>query len=112
MQMIEAVIKPNRLDSVKTALAKLGILGLTAAEVKGYGRQMGHTEKYRGSRMDVGFVPKILMKICVKDADLEPALEAIVQAARSGEIGDGKIFVHPVSRVIRIRTGDRDEAAV
>ena len=112
MQMIEAVIKPHKLDAVKTALAKMGILGVSAIECKGFGRQMGHTERYRGAKMDVGFVPKVLLKICVKQADAEKAVALIVETARTGEVGDGKIFVYPVSQVIRIRTGDRDEAAL
>jgi len=112
MQMIEAIIKPQKLDAVKAALAKIGILGATAVEVKGYGRQAGHTERYRGARMDVGFVPKIQLNVCVKSEDTEMAVQAIVEAARTGEVGDGKIFVYPVSQVIRIRTGDRDEKAL
>jgi nitrogen regulatory protein PII len=112
MQMIEAVIKPHKIDAVKTALAKLGILGVTAIECKGFGRQMGHTERYRGAKMDVGFVPKILLKICVKSEEVDKATGAIVEAARSGEVGDGKIFVYPVERVIRIRTGETNEQAL
>ena len=112
MQMVEAVIKPHRIDAVKAALAKLGILGVTAVECKGFGRQMGHTERYRGAKMDVGFVPKVLLKICVKSEDVEKATRAIVESARSGEVGDGKIFVYPVSHVIRIRTGEADEQAL
>src|SRR3984957_7865785 len=105
MQMIETVIRPHKLDLVKQALAKLGILGVTAIECKGFGRQMGHTERYRGAKMDVGFVPKVLLKICVKSEDLRKATDVIVEAARTGEVGDGKIFVYPVAEVIRIRTG-------
>ena len=112
MQMIEAVIKPHKLDNVKTALAKIGILGVTAVECKGYGRQMGHTERYRGAKMDVGFVPKVLLKICVKSDEAAKAVETIVEASRTGEVGDGKIFVYPISEVIRIRTGDRNEKAL
>jgi nitrogen regulatory protein P-II 2 len=112
MQMIEAVIKPQKLDAVKAALARLGILGVTALECKGFGRQMGHTERYRGAKLDVGFVPKVLLKICVKSADAEKAVAAIVEAARTGEVGDGKIFVYPVARVVRIRTGETDEQAL
>ena len=112
MQMIEAVIKPQKIDAVKTALARLGILGVTAIECKGFGRQMGHTERYRGAKMDVGFVPKVLLKVCVKSAELEKAANAIVEAARTGEVGDGKIFIYPVARVIRIRTGETDEQAL
>src|SRR6059058_2162121 len=109
MQMIEAVIKPHKLDAVKGALAKLGILGATAIECKGFGRQMGHTERYRGAKMDVGFVPKILLKVCVKSDETAKAVEAITNAARTGEVGDGKIFVYPISEIVRIRTGDRNE---
>ena len=112
MQMIEAIIKPHKLDAVKTALAKLGILGVTAIECKGFGRQMGHTERYRGAKMDVGFVPKVMLKICVKSADCENAVTAIVEAGRTGEVGDGKIFVYPIQQVVRIRTGEKDEAAL
>src|SRR5580692_4561076 len=98
MQMIEVVIKPHKLDAVKTALAKLGILGVTAIEAKGFGRQMGHTERYRGAKMDVGFVPKVFLKICVKSEDCDRAVAAIIEAARSGEVGDGKIFIYPVDK--------------
>jgi nitrogen regulatory protein PII len=112
MQMIEAVIKPHKIDDVKQALAKLGVLGVTAIECKGFGRQMGHTERYRGAKMDVGFVPKVLIKVCVKSEDLEKATAAIVEAARTGEVGDGKIFIYPVARVIRIRTGETNEQAL
>lgn len=112
MQMIEAIIKPHKLDAVKTALAKLGILGVTAIECKGFGRQMGHTERYRGAKMDVGFVPKVMLKICVKASDCANAVTSIVEAARTGEVGDGKIFVYPIQEVVRIRTGEKDEAAL
>ena len=112
MQMIEAVIKPYKLDAVKGALAKIGILGVTAIECKGFGRQMGHTERYRGAKMDVGFVPKVMLKICVKSDETAKAVDAIVEAARTGEVGDGKIFVYPIADVVRIRTGDRNEQAL
>ena len=112
MQMIEAVIKPHKLDAVKGALAKLGILGVTAVECKGFGRQMGHTERYRGAKMDVGFVPKILLKIAVKSEEAQKAVQAIVEAARTGEVGDGKIFVYPIAEVVRIRTGETNEQAL
>jgi nitrogen regulatory protein PII len=112
MQMIEAVIKPQKLDDVKNALGEIGILGATASEVKGFGRQAGHTERYRGAKMDIGFVPKVLLRVCVKDSELQAALDAIVKAARTGEVGDGKIFVSPISTVVRIRTGEKDEAAL
>jgi len=112
MQMIEAVIKPYKIESVKQALAKIGILGVTAIECKGFGRQMGHTERYRGAKMDVGFVPKVMLKVCVKSEDVERATTAIVEAAKTGEVGDGKIFVYPVAQVIRIRTGETNEQAL
>ena len=112
MQMIEAVIKPYKLDAVKGALAKIGILGVTAVECKGFGRQMGHTERYRGAKMDVGFVPKVLLKLCVKSEEAEKAVAAIIEAARTGEVGDGKVFVYPVQQVVRIRTGETNEQAL
>ncbi len=112
MQMIEAVVKPHKLDAVKQGLAKLGILGVTAVECKGFGRQMGHTERYRGAKMDVGFVPKVLLKIAVKDDDAEKAVAAIIENARTGEVGDGKIFVFPIASVHRIRTGEKNELAL
>ena len=112
MNMIEAVIKPQKLDAVKSALAAIGILGATAVEVKGYGRQAGHTERYRGAKLDVGFVPKIQLKICCQSAETNRVVNTIIEAARTGEVGDGKIFVYPVEEVIRIRTGDRNEKAL
>jgi len=110
--MIEAVIKPSKLDAVKTSLAKIGILGVTAIECKGFGRQMGHTERYRGAKMDVGFVPKVLLKICVKESDAKKAVDAITESARTGEVGDGKIFVYGIAQTVRIRTGEKDEQAL
>jgi nitrogen regulatory protein PII len=112
MQMIEAIIKPHKLDAVKTALAKLGILGVTAIECKGFGRQMGHTERYRGAKMDVGFVPKVLLKVAVKSSEADRAVDAIIEAARTGEVGDGKIFVSPIGKAVRIRTGELNESAL
>lgn len=112
MQMIEAVIKPQKIDAVKQALARIGILGVTAVECKGFGRQMGHTERYRGAKMDVGFVPKVMLKVCVKAEEVEKAAAAIVEAARTGEVGDGKLFIYPIARVIRIRTGELNEQAL
>jgi nitrogen regulatory protein PII len=112
MQMIEAVIKPHKLDAVKSALAKVGILGVTAIECKGFGRQMGHTERYRGAKMDVGFVPKVLLKVCVKSEETSRAVDVIQEAAKTGEVGDGKIFVYPIVEVVRIRTGERNEVAL
>lgn len=112
MKMIEAIIKPQKLDAVKTALAKLGNLGVTATECKGFGRQMGHTERYRGAKMDVGFVPKLLLQICVKDSDVDAVVNAVCEAARTGEVGDGKIFVYDIEQAVRIRTGERGDEAI
>jgi len=112
MQMIEAIIKPEALEETKAALAELGILGATALECKGFGKQKGHTERYRGGRMDVGFVPKVMFKVAVTNEDLDKALDAIVGAARTGNVGDGKIFVYPLERVVRIRTGESDDDAL
>lgn len=112
MQMIEAIVKPHKLDAVKQALARIGILGVTAVECKGFGRQMGHTERYRGAKMDVGFVPKVLLKICVKAEETQKAIDSILESARTGEVGDGKIFVYPVAQVYRIRTGETNEQAL
>lgn len=112
MKKIEAVIKPFRLDDVREALSDAGINGMTVSEVKGFGRQLGHTEVYRGAEYAVDFLPKTKIEVVVADADVERAVEVIVNAARSGKIGDGKIFILPVEKVIRIRTGETDEAAV
>lgn len=112
MHMIEAVIKPSALDGIKAKLASLGIHGCTAIEVKGFGKQKGHTERYRGGRMDVGFLPKILLKIAVKEEDLDKAVEAVTSEARTGNVGDGKIFVYALSKVVRVRTGETDQEAL
>jgi nitrogen regulatory protein P-II 1 len=112
MKKIEAVIKPFKLDDVKEALQELGVQGLTVIEAKGYGRQKGHTELYRGAEYVVDFLPKIKIEAVVADAQLEPAIEAIQAAARTGRIGDGKIFVSEVIDVIRIRTGETGAVAV
>ena len=112
MQMIEAVIKPFKVNDVKSALARLGILGVTALEVKGFGRQKGHTERYRGNRMDVGFVPKVMLKIAVRDEDVDKAVETVVSNARTGEVGDGKLFISAIQRVVRIRTGEENDEAL
>ena len=112
MHMIDVVIKPSALDKVKTNLAGLGVFGCTALECKGFGKQKGHTERYRGGRMDVGFVPKILLKIAVKSEDLNKALEIIKDAAGTGKVGDGKIFVYKLDQVMRIRTGETDDDAL
>ncbi|RPE72454.1 nitrogen regulatory protein P-II family [Tibeticola sediminis] len=112
MKQITAIIKPFKLEEVREALAEVGVTGLTVTEVKGFGRQKGHTELYRGAEYVVDFLPKIKVEIVVKGGDVDRCVEAIVRAARTGKIGDGKIFVSPVERVVRIRTGEEDEAAV
>ncbi len=112
MHMIECVIRPHALDAIKAKLASLGILGCTAIEVKGFGKQKGHTERYRGARMDVGFVPKVLIKVAVRSEDLDKAIEAICSSARTGRVGDGKLFVYPLQKVVRIRTGESDNDAL
>ncbi|AAK23943.1 P-II family nitrogen regulator [Caulobacter vibrioides] len=112
MKKIEAVIKPFKLDEVKEALQDMGVQGMTVLEAKGYGRQKGHTELYRGAEYVVDFLPKIKVEVVVEDSQLEPALEAITRAARTGRIGDGKIFVSEIAEVIRIRTGENGPAAV
>ena len=112
MKKIEAIIKPFKLDEVKEALSAIGIQGLTVSEVKGFGRQKGHTELYRGAEYVVDFLPKVKVEVVVKDEEVERCVDAIVKAARTGKIGDGKIFITSVERVIRIRTGETDESAV
>jgi nitrogen regulatory protein PII len=112
MRMIEAIIKPFKLDEVKEALSKVGIQGITVTEVKGFGRQKGHTELYRGAEYVVDFLPKIKIEIAVSDELADPAVQAIIEAANTGRIGDGKIFVHPIEEAIRIRTGERGPEAV
>ncbi len=112
MKRIEAIIKPFKLDEVREALSDVGINGLTVTEVKGFGRQKGHTELYRGAEYVVDFLPKIKVEIVIADAQVEQAVEAIIKAARTGKIGDGKIFVTSVEQVVRIRTGETGEDAV
>src|SRR6266581_108526 len=112
MKKIEAIIKPFKLDEVREALSVVGITGLTVTEVKGFGRQKGHTELYRGAEYVVDFLPKIKIEIVVTDSMVDGALDAVVKSARTGKIGDGKIFVSSVEQVVRIRTGETDEAAV
>ena len=112
MKKIEAIVKPFKLDEVREALSELGVTGLTVTEVKGFGRQKGHTELYRGAEYVVDFLPKVKVEVVLADALAERAIEAIVKAARTGKIGDGKIFVTTVEQVIRIRTGEFGEAAV
>jgi nitrogen regulatory protein PII len=112
MKKIEAIIKPFKLDDVKGALSELGIHGMTASEVKGFGRQKGHTEIYRGSEYTVDFLPKIKIEVVVGDTLAEPAVKAIAAAARTGKIGDGKVFVSPVDEAVRIRTEETGDNAV
>ncbi|OAM34481.1 transcriptional regulator [Eikenella sp. NML96-A-049] len=112
MKKIEAIIKPFKLDDVRDALTDIGVNGMTVTEVKGFGRQKGHTEIYRGAEYAVDFLPKIRLEIVLEDSMVEQSVEAIMQAANSGKIGDGKIFILPVEGVVRIRTGERDEAAL
>jgi len=112
MKKIEAIIKPFKLDDVREALSDIGIAGMTATEVKGFGRQKGHTELYRGAEYVVDFLPKMKIEIVVDDEQVEGCIEAITEAARTGKIGDGKIFVTPVERVVRIRTGEEGSAAI
>lgn len=112
MKKIEAIIKPFKLDEVREALSEIGVAGLTVTEVKGFGRQKGHTELYRGAEYVVDFLPKVKIEVVVADGLSEKAIEAIVNAARTGKIGDGKIFVFPVEQVIRIRTGESGESAI
>jgi len=112
MKKIEAIIKPFKLDDVKEELFEIGITGITVSEVKGHGRQQGHTELYRGAEYVVDFLPKIKIELIVKEEDVEKVIEAIIKGARTGKIGDGKIFVMPVEKVIRIRTGEEDEEAI
>jgi nitrogen regulatory protein P-II 1 len=112
MKKIEAIIKPFKLEEVKEALANIGVSGMTISEVKGFGRQKGHTEIYRGSEYTVDFLPKIKMEIVLPDGTVEAAVEAIVKAARTGKIGDGKVFVSSIEQAIRIRTEETDEQAI
>ena len=112
MKKIEAIIKPFKLQDVKEALNELGIQGMTVIEVKGFGRQKGHTEIYRGSEYTIDFMPKVKIEMVLPDAQIDAAVEAIIQSAKTGKIGDGKVFVLPVSQAVRIRTGERDDEAV
>ncbi len=112
MKLVTAVVKPHKWEDVRAALEGVGVTGMTVSEVSGYGRQKGHTEVYRGAEYDIALVPKVRLEIVVDDADVSAVTEAIVQAAATGRIGDGKVWVCPVDSVVRVRTGDRDEAAV
>jgi len=112
VKLLTAIIKPFKLDEVRDALAEAGVRGLTVTEVKGFGRQKGHTELYRGAEYAVDFLPKLKLEVVLPEDRVDAAVDAIVAAARTGKIGDGKIFVTPVDRVIRIRTGETDESAL
>ena len=112
MKLITAIIKPFKLDEVREALSDMGVQGITVTEVKGFGRQKGHTELYRGAEYVVDFLPKVKIEAAVDDALVDQAIEAIETAARTGKIGDGKIFITPVERVVRIRTGELDDTAI
>ncbi|MCB1730744.1 MAG: P-II family nitrogen regulator [Halieaceae bacterium] len=112
MKLVTAIIKPFRMDDVRAALSDIGVQGITATEVKGFGRQRGHTELYRGAEYVVDFLPKVKLEIAVGDEQVEATVEAIVKAASTGKIGDGKIFVTPLEQVIRIRTGETGENAI
>ena len=112
MKQITAVLKPFKLEEVREALAECGVTGLTVTEVKGFGRQKGHTELYRGAEYVVDFLPKVKVEVIVKTDDVDRCVEVIVRAARTGKIGDGKIFITSVERVVRIRTGEEDDSAI
>ena len=112
MKQITAIVKPFKLEDVREGPAEVGVLGLTVTEVKGFGRQKGHTELYRGAEYVVDFLPKVKVEVVVKDSDVDRCIEAIVRAAKTGKIGDGKIFVTNVEQVVRIRTGETNEDAV
>ena len=112
MKKIEAIIKPFKLDDVREALTEIGITGMTVSEVKGFGRQKGHTEIYRGAEYAVDFLPKVKVELVLANEDVERAIDVIIETARSGKIGDGKIFIFPVEEAIRIRTGERSDSAV
>ena len=112
MKLVTAIVKPFKLDDVREALSEIGVQGITVTEVKGFGRQKGHTELYRGAEYVVDFLPKVKIEVVVADNQCDQVIDAIIGAARTGKIGDGKIFVSDVERVIRIRTGEENEAAV
>jgi nitrogen regulatory protein P-II 1 len=112
MKLVTAVIKPHKWEDVRVALESVGVTGMTVSEVSGYGRQKGHTEVYRGAEYDVALVPKIRIEIAVPDGDVDAVVESISASAQTGRIGDGKIWVSPIETVVRVRTGDRDDAAI
>jgi nitrogen regulatory protein P-II 1 len=112
VKLVTAIIKPHKLDEVKEALRGAGVAGLTVSEVRGYGRQLGHTEIYRGAEYTVEFIPKVKLEILASDGDVDAVIDAVVGVARSGEVGDGKVFVTSVDRVVRIRTGETNDEAI
>jgi nitrogen regulatory protein P-II 1 len=112
VKKVEAIIKPFKLEEVKEALSNAGIKGLTVSEVKGFGRQKGHKELYRGAEYEIEFLPKVKLEVVVSEGELEAVIEAIASSARTGRLGDGKVFVSPIEEVVRIRTGERGEEAV
>jgi nitrogen regulatory protein P-II 1 len=112
MKLVTAIVKPHRVEEVKEALQELGVQGLTLSEVRGYGRQRGHTEVYRGAEYEVEFVPKARLEVLVEDDQADDVVAAVVKHARSGQVGDGKVFVTPVERIVRIRTGEEDGDAL
>lgn len=112
MKMVTAIIKPFKLDDVRMALSELGVAGLTISEVKGFGRQKGHTELYRGAEYVIDFVPKLKLELVVSEGMVDQVVEAIIENTRSGKVGDGKIFISPIDQVVRIRTGETDEDAI
>ena len=112
MKLITAIIKPFKLEDVRTAMSEVGVKGVTVTEVRGFGRQRGHTEIYRGAEYAVEFLPKTKIEIAVEDSLVEPVVEAIMKAARTGKVGDGKIFVFDLTQIVRIRTGERDASAI
>jgi len=112
MKLVTAVIKPHKWEDVRSALEVIGVTGMTVSEVSGYGRQKGHTEVYRGAEYDIALVPKVRLEIVVEDEDADQVVDTVVRTASTGRIGDGKVWVVPVESVVRVRTGDRDEAAI
>jgi nitrogen regulatory protein P-II 1 len=112
MKKVECIIRPHLLEAVKSALQEAGVTGMTVSEVKGFGRQKGHTETYRGSEYRVDFLPKLKLEVAVSDEGVDPAVDAVIGAARTGKFGDGKIFVTPLERVVRIRTGEHNDQAI
>lgn len=112
MKLITAIIKPFKLDDIRTALSDIGVNGMTVTEVKGFGRQKGHTELYRGAEYVVDFQPKVKVEVVLKDEEVEQALDAIMEHAQTGKVGDGKIFIYPIDQVVRIRTGELNEDAI